>query len=81
MNAVVNRARALADCALERGVRLMVDAEQTYFQPAIRHIVVNILMPEYNLGESPVVYNTVQAYLKVGLLLISQHDDRGILYC
>ena len=42
----------------------MVDAEQTYFQPAIRHITVSCLMPTYNLSK-PVVYNTVPFYLKV----------------
>ena len=55
---------SLFQCAEERQVRLMVDAEQTYFQPAIRHIVVYILMPKYN-RERPVVFNTVQCYLKV----------------
>lgn len=65
MNSVVRRARTLAECAQDRGVRLMIDAEQTYFQPAIRHVAVNVLMPEFNLSASrPVVYNTVQCYLR-----------------
>lgn len=64
MESVVERAQNLAACASEKGVGLMVDAEQTYFQPAIRHIVVNILMPAFNMGDEPVVYNTVQCYLK-----------------
>ena len=42
----------------------MVDAEQTYYQPAIRHITVQLLMPKYNM-KSPVIYNTQQCYLKV----------------
>ncbi len=45
----------------------MVDAEQTYLQPAIRHIAVNILMPKFNLLQ-PVIFTTVQAYLKVGIV-------------
>ena len=65
MDAVVERAHSLAAYASEKGVGLMVDAEQTYFQPAIRHIVVNILMPTFNVDHEPVVYNTVQCYLKV----------------
>ena len=43
---------------------MMVDAEQTYYQPGIRHIAVNVLMPKYN-NALPVVYNTIQSYLKV----------------
>ena len=64
MESVLQRAKTLAECALDRGVRLMVDAEQTYYQPAIRHIAVNYLMPKYNL-DKPVIYNTQQCYLKV----------------
>ena len=48
----------------EVGVRVMVDAEQTYYQDAIRHIAVNELMPVYNRS-TPAVYNTIQCYLKV----------------
>ena len=64
MKSVMRRVESLADVAQERGVRLMVDAEQTYYQPAIRHITVHRLMPKYNL-QSPIIYNTQQCYLKV----------------
>lgn len=64
MNTVVKRADVLADYAQQRGVRLLIDAEQTYFQPAIRHIAVNVLMPKYNM-DTPTIYNTMQCYLKV----------------
>ena len=50
MTLLVKRAETLAQCAQERGVRLMVDAEQTYYQPAIRHVAVNVLMPKYNIA-------------------------------
>ena len=43
-------------------VRLMIDAEQTYMQPAIDHIVLH-LQRKYNHGKTPVVFNTYQAYL------------------
>ena len=41
-----------------------VDAEQTYLQPAIRHLVVHHLMPSFNREETTIL-NTVQCYLKV----------------
>jgi proline dehydrogenase len=43
------------------GVTLMVDAEQTYLQPAIDHSV-QYLQRRYN-QERAVVYNTIQCYL------------------
>lgn len=48
--------------AAERGVNLMIDAEQTYMQPAIDHFA-RVMQQEHN-REVPVVYNTYQAYLK-----------------
>lgn len=44
-------------------VKLMVDAEHTYYQPAIDHLSLE-LMRSYNKGGSAVIYNTYQAYLK-----------------
>ena len=69
---MVQRAHELAQCAVEKGVCMMIDAEQTYFQPAIRHLAVNVLMPTYNKSR-PVVYNTIQCYLKVGVVLLPLH--------
>ena len=58
------RAEDVARHASTRKVRLLVDAEQTNFQLAIRDITINSLMPKYN-KEMAAIYNTQQCYLKV----------------
>lgn len=59
---MLRRLDSLAKAAAEKKVRLMVDAEQTYFQPAIDHITLQ-LQRKYNKN-FPTIYNTYQCYLK-----------------
>ncbi|GAB9463142.1 Proline oxidase [Globisporangium polare] len=61
---MIRRLESLANEASEMGVKLMVDAEQTYMQPGIDHLALN-LQRKYNRGGKGVIYNTFQCYLKI----------------
>eukprot|EP00596_Hydrurales_sp_CCMP1899_P008579 CAMPEP_0119040800 /NCGR_PEP_ID=MMETSP1177-20130426/10833_1 /TAXON_ID=2985 /ORGANISM="Ochromonas sp, Strain CCMP1899" /LENGTH=359 /DNA_ID=CAMNT_0007006207 /DNA_START=815 /DNA_END=1894 /DNA_ORIENTATION=+ len=56
------RVYTLAQLASDLGVRLMIDAEHTYFQPAIDNITTD-LERKYN-KKYPVIFSTYQMYLK-----------------
>lgn len=59
---MIRRVSALVQTAAELDVRIMIDAEQTYFQPAISRITLE-MMRKYNT-EKAIVFNTYQCYLK-----------------
>jgi len=59
---MIGRVNTLAQAAAESGVRIMIDAEHSYFQPAIDSVVTE-LQRKFNKTE-PRVYNTYQCYLK-----------------
>ncbi|KAM9451171.1 proline dehydrogenase 1, mitochondrial [Clarias gariepinus] len=62
MKRMLQRMDHLAKHAIENGVRLMVDAEQTYFQPAISRLTLE-MQRIFNL-HTPIIFNTYQCYLK-----------------
>ena len=70
------RVQHLASIAKELGVRLMIDAEHTHFQPAIDNITLQ-LQKEYN-KENAVIFNTYQMYLKNSSKRLSIDVDRSV---
>ncbi|KNC77098.1 hypothetical protein SARC_10433 [Sphaeroforma arctica JP610] len=58
---MIGRVEKLATTAQKMGVSLLIDAEQTYMQPTIDRVVLD-LQRRYN-KDTPVVYNTFQCYL------------------
>jgi proline dehydrogenase len=72
----IARVRGLAEMAHELDVRLMIDAEHSYFQPAIDNVVLD-LQREFNGGERALIFNTFQCYLTESTVKVAEHIERS----
>merc|ERR1712013_67918 len=72
---MVKRLHTIFKYAKEQNVRVMVDAEQSYFQPAIHRLTVE-MMRTYNTT-SAIVFNTQQCYLKKALKTVTLDLEQG----
>ena len=62
-NRAIGRINRCCDFAKNEGVRLLIDAEESWLQKAIDDIALD-LMRTYNTGNKPFIFNTVQMYRK-----------------
>jgi proline dehydrogenase len=66
LDAMFDRGRLLGEEAAKTGTRLLIDAEQSWYQPAIDHLVLE-LQQKFNaidVAGIPIIYNTYQCYRK-----------------
>ncbi|KAI1319221.1 hypothetical protein EDD11_004615 [Mortierella claussenii] len=76
---LLTRMERLCDQARKTHTRLMIDAEQSYFQPAIDNVALH-LMEHYNDApdvDGPLIFNTYQMYLKDALGRLQQDYTRA----
>ncbi|KAL6867180.1 FAD-linked oxidoreductase-like protein [Trichoderma novae-zelandiae] len=62
----------ICDEAISRGVNIFLDTEQHHVQPGIDRVALD-LMRRYNHGDSAVLFNTYQAYLKSASRTLLDH--------
>jgi len=67
VRAMYDRIYQIAEEAARTNTRLLIDAEQTYYQPAIDNITHNLQQKYNNIHrspEGPIIFNTYQCYLQ-----------------
>ena len=82
MDSVYDRARSVAQAAAQTGVRLLMDAEQVRFQPAIDNLVLD-LQQQFNSPSNvdhPIIYNTYQCYRKDAMHRLKNDVERSMLF-
>ncbi|CAG8786245.1 18289_t:CDS:1, partial [Racocetra fulgida] len=66
-NQLSTRLEQISKTAYQYNVKLLIDAEQTYFQPAIDYVAMGLSL-KYNKftdeNNGPIIFNTYQMYLK-----------------
>merc|ERR1719453_1424792 len=70
---MIERVQGLAALAERHSVRLMIDAEHSYFQPAIDQLVLDLQRKYNRQKHQPIIFNTYQAYLKDAPSKIDAH--------
>jgi proline dehydrogenase len=64
MSLMLKRLEGLCLHAQQKKVKLMIDAEQSYFQPAIDHLALHLARVYNRQTDEPLVFNTYQLYMK-----------------
>ena len=79
MEAMYKRAHSLAELAFRSNVRLLFDAEQSYYQPCIDNLVLNLQQTYNNIEKTdiPIIFQTYQCYLKDSLSKIEMDLERS----
>jgi proline dehydrogenase len=86
LDRMIGRLDRIAKKASDLGVKIMIDAEQTYFQPAIDALTLELQRRHNSSAQGPVVLSTYQAYLKdakerLGFALKAAERERWTFAC
>lgn len=77
------RLKDLCEACEQEGLPLLIDAEYSSVQPAIDYII-HAAAAEFNKGDRPLIYGTMQAYLKDSFsrlsLAVRGSHERGLSY-